>query len=198
MPDLFYSTAVTLEDQLELLRADILDDAKRNGVVKRKLPIVFGDQAYVGNAVLIVQPPFTGRKHFDGEEFNQLLFILQEYQMHNYFITYAHLIKLERHTKEGIKAFGSWIWKLIDIIQPKMIVVLGEDAQLSFLKKKCILRDYHGQKIGSHMDIPIFLTYPISYYLNESSYENKSYKDFILNGDWKVLQEEYKRRITCQ
>jgi hypothetical protein len=198
MPDLFYSTADSSADQLKLLQKDILDDARRMGINKKKLSVVFGDQEYVGNNVLLVQPPFSGRKYFDSQDFSHLLFILQEYEMYNYFITYAHLLPLERHTKDSIKAFGSWIAKLVDIIQPKLIVALGEEAQLSFLKKKCILRDYHGQRIGTHADIPIFLTYPTSYYLNESSYENKSYKDFILHSDWKILQKEYQRRIKCQ
>jgi len=213
MPDLFYSFALTLPEQIALLRKDILKYAVKVGYKKKILPIVYGTEKNVNNNILIVQPPFNdGRndernenkkikilnKHFEEDECTYLCQILQEYEIYNYFITYAHLLPLERHTKNGIKDFGCWITKLVDILGSKLVVVLGEDAQLSFLKRKCILKDFHGKKIGEYNGAPLLLTYPFSYYLNRSSYEDKNYKEFILKTDWAMIQDAYKRKIKCQ
>lgn len=198
MPDLFYSAAATLQEQLELLAGDILSEAKRSGYRKKSFSLVFGDEKFVNNNVLIVQPPFTKKNHFEEPECEALINTLHNYKMHNYFITYAHLLALDRHTKDEIKKFGVWVAKLVEIIRPKMIIVLGEEAELTFLKRKCILCDFHGQEIGRHEDIPIYLGYPFSYFLDKSSYEDTNYKQFIHDTDWNKFQEEYKGRIKCQ
>jgi len=217
MSDLFYSSVLTLQEQLELLDKDMLKFAKNLGYTKRKLPLVFGDDKYINNNVLLVMPPFSDgrhseanvrrknegkrlkiKKHFEGNEFDLLYEILESYEISNWFITYSHLVPLERHTKNGVKQFACWIAKLIEIIGPKLIIAMGEDAQLSFVKKKYILRDYHGKKITDHNGIPVLLTYPMSYYIDRSSYEDPSYKEFIMNLDWDLLRKEYERRIKCQ
>ncbi len=196
MADLFYSTGKTLQEQVDMLKHDILIYARTLGCGKKKLSILFGNKNNINNNILIVQPPFRDKIHFKGNEFKALLYTLAHYEIHNYFITYANPVPMKRHTKDDIKQFNTWMSKIIEIVLPKLIVTLGEEAELVFFRRKFILRDFHGTIVGNHHTIPVMLSFPFTYYASHSAYEDRSYKEFIQKSDWSAIKTEYDRRIT--
>lgn len=198
MTDLFYSGTTDTAEQIDLLRQDILSYAKaKYKYRKKKLPIVWGDINNVDNNILIIQSPMiSGKDFFQGEEFEGLISVLNFYKIDKYFITYSNLLRLERHTRKTNKEFSPWIHKLIDILRSRMIVILGEDVEQTFLTKKYMLRDYHGKKIGEYQSIPIYLTYPMYYYYEHSAYEDTAYKKFLQETDWNAIKEKW--RSICQ
>jgi len=198
MADLFYSVGNDLESQIELLKTDILTYAKTLGYKKKSLPLLHGKAENMSNNILIVQPPFKGKKHFSDDEFKALIYTMGKFGILNYFVTYSHPVPLERHTKNEIKKFSTWMSKLIEMISPKLIVALGEEAELVFFRRKFILRDFHGTVVDQHAGIPVMISFPFDYYASKSSYEDRSYKKYIQDTDWTAIKEEYDRRITCQ
>lgn len=196
MPDLFYSQGSNFKEQIGMLKADLVKYAKSLGSVRKYFYVVEGKAENAGNNILLIQPPFTGKCHFEQKEDKLLKYILAKYNIFKTFITYAHLVPLKKHTKADIKAFGYWMDKIVEIVSPKLIVVLGEDAELVFFKRKFIMKDYHGKIIGDTNGIPIMLTYSLDYYISKSSYEDQSYKDFLEANDWSAIKNEYDRRIA--
>ena len=78
---------------------------------------------------------------------------------------------------------------MTSIIKPKFIICLGEDSQLSYFARKFLLSNFHGQQIGKFEDIPIFTTYEVSYYINDTGYEVEFYKNKIKNNDWENFRK---------
>lgn len=193
--DLFYQG--TFQEQIGLLKADIKKIAREQKVrFKSRLTLVWGTPAYVGNNVLIVMPPYPGGKFFKDKDTCQLQNILYANEITRYFLTYCYHIPKQKVTRKDIKEYSSWIKRIVDSVQPKLIVCLGEDSVFSFFKRKMILRDYHGQVMDKYEEIPVMLTYPISYYTERSEYEDLSYKNFILQSDWEGISKKYKGVIS--
>lgn len=214
MADLFYNIGDSLQEKIDLLREDLLIEAKALGYKKKKLPVLTTScnaEEIVGNNALIIHPPIDDGRHiikengkrvhispFKDRRTEMLMSVLDEYGMYNYFITYSHLIPMDKHTKRDIKNFGIWISRIVEIVQPKLIVVLGEDAELVFSKRKHILNDNHGLIVEHYQNIPIFLSYPMEYYSEQSAFEDSNFKKFIMDNDWNKIKKEYDRRIICQ
>lgn len=192
--DLFYQG--TLQEQIKALKKDIRVEAKKQGVAfKHKLALVWGIPAYQGNNILLVQPPYKEGKYFQDKSTERLKNTLNDYEITKYFITYSYHIPKDKVTRKDIKTYGSWIAKIVNAVAPRLVVCLGEDAIFSFFKRKMILRDNHGEIVGRHESIPIMLTYPFDYYTQKSEYEDSSYKNFLLDSDWKSIKNEYDKRI---
>ena len=115
--------------------------------------------------------------------------------MTKFLITYHYLVYGDDITRNQIKEFGYYIRKLTDILDPKLIVCMGEEAQLSFFKRKFVMEDFHGKQIGEHDSIPIYTTFPIFYYEERSEYEDKSFKEHIKKVDWEKIKEVYSKVV---
>lgn len=196
--DLFYGT--TIKEQLKALEKDVRVWAlKRYGYnyETKKIKIVNGKEEDVGNCMLLVAPPFIkDSRPFYDVNYEFLKSILIARGLFKSYITPNFLMPLDIISKANIKEYSKWIEKLVDIVQPKFIVVLGEDSILSFFKRKVILRDYHGQIIGkTPSGIDICLSYAPDYYINKAEYEDPSFKNFILDNDWTIISGRYKELI---
>lgn len=190
MLDLFYS-GLTVDEQLEKLKNEIIDLAKKEGSKARKntIKVVHGTMDKIPNkGALFIMPPLTG-KFAKGKDFNLLLTIISMYDFDAAFITYAHLVPKEKRIRKEIKNFSTYIRQLISIILPKVIVCLGEEAQFSIFKTKSLMNDYHGKVIGNLEGIPVMTTYDMSYYNNSSAFEDDNYKNFLQESDWKAIKE---------
>lgn len=198
MADLFYGLGTSFPEQIELLKQDLYKDAKLKGYKgKKKIKILYGEEKHIDNNILIVHPAYSGPDYFCGDEFSAPIELMNKLEMFNHFVTYANPIPFAKQTRDTIKNFRPWMYNLVDIIRPKLIVVLGEDAQFVFFTKKSLLLDYHGLIIGNYNSIPVMSSYEFAYYATQSAYEDRTYKKYIQNYDWQLIKTEYTRRIKC-
>jgi uracil-DNA glycosylase len=195
MYDLFL-TNKTPEEKIKELITNIKEHAKKDGLnLRRKITAGFGNFDNIGNNVLIVTDP-PESKYFDSGEDRRLYKILKDFEINKYFHTYYFWYKKNtKLSKSDVKKFGFWIKMFTNIIEPNLIVCLGETAQLSFLTVKSILRDNHGKQIGVYNEIPIYTSYPVSYYNEKSECEDHTYKHFIKNKDWSLIKEKYDKVV---
>ena len=197
MADLF-TAGMTIEEQIEYLRSELKETYIKSETItkKTKVKLFYGDLKDVGNNVLIIAPPPESR-FFESPEDQKLIQILNEYNIFNFFITYYYLFP-RKVSRQEIKNFGYWIRKITDILDPKLIVCVGEDAQFSYLKQKKIIRDFHGKQIGDHYSIPIYAVYQTHYYIKKSEYEDPTYKTFLKNNDWGTVSKKYNEVINVK
>jgi len=193
MLDLFYAS-LTIDEQLEKLKGEVKDLAKKEGLSLRKtsVKIVHGTMDKIPNqGALFIMPPLIG-KFGVGKDFKALVRLIEFHKLYAAFITYAHLVPREKRIRKDIKEFSTYIRKLLSIIQPKVIVCLGEESQFSLFKRKFLMRDYHGQVIGDEEGIPVMTSYEMEYYGGDSAYEDSTYKNFLQENDWKAIKENLK------
>lgn len=194
--DLFYQ-GDTLRKYTNKLKKDIQDLAKKeNIIIKEKLKLVYGTKDCEGNNLLVIMPPYIKGEYFKSNQIEKLEIILKTYEINNYFLTYSYHLPKDKVTRKDIKTYGFWIKRIIDYVCPKIIVCLGEESMFSLFKRKAILKDYHGQIVGEHLEIPVFLTYPMEYYNEKSQYEDNSYKSYLLKKDWENISKEYKEKVN--
>ncbi len=193
--DLFYGT--TFEENIEAFKKDLKKVALTYGYDfgRKKLYVAYGYPEHVGNCLLVLGPPLNGDKPFQDKYSKYLFQTVNDFSLNNVVLSSCFLIPLEQVSKNDIKAFGTWTEKLVEIFRPHLVVVLGEDAQFAFVKRKNILRDTHGQIIAkTSTGVDVVLSYPMSYYLEKSEYEDPSYKDFIRRNDWEKIAKLYKEK----
>jgi hypothetical protein len=195
MLDLF-SQGKSTQELITLLENDVKAYRKKQGVESRsKTKIYYGNLEYINNNILIVTSPPKARI-FETANDKNISDLLLSHGITNFFITYFHFISKEQISKKDIKDFGFYVRGFADIISPRIIVCLGEDAQLSFFKKKFLIEDYHGKEIGDFEGIPIYTTYPMEYYTEHSKFEDDSYKESLKDEDWNIIKERYKGVIS--
>ena len=195
--DLFYGT--TVKENVIAFKKDLKQVALKYDYDfgKKRIHIANGNLENIGNCILVVGPPLKlNDKHFQDKYSNYLFKTALDFKMPNTFLVSCFPIPLERISKTNIKEFNPWMEKLVDIFRPKLVVVLGEDAQFSFVKRKHILRDYHGKIITKTVaGIDVLLSYTMDYFIDLSEFEDGSYKDFIRNADWTIIKKYYDERI---
>lgn len=196
--DLFYGS--TPEEQLRSLKRDIKTWAKSKynyDFGNKRLYVAWGKSENIGNNILIVTTPLLqDAKPFEDNCCSYIKHLLIKHNILKFFMTPNFIIPKDKVTKSDIKDYSRLVDNLVDIIQPKLIVTLGEDSTFAFFRRKFILRDYHGKVIGSSKQgIPIILTYSADYYTEKSEYEDPSFKNFISDNDWTVISSMYKERI---
>ena len=194
--DLFYNG--NFQEQFELLKKDIKEYAKTLGYnyKNRELILAYGEQSTVGNNILFVTPPLNRKKKpFKDRESIELIKTIRQYGLTNYIITPVFPIPLETISKKHIKDYRPWLMKTIYILEPRLIIVMGEDSELAFINRKYILRDYCGEKISTCHDADVILAYPTSYYLEHSEYEDPSYKNQLKAQEWTNIKTLYNKFI---
>lgn len=192
MLDLF-NIDKTPQERIDALKEDISKFKRSSGVdtKKSKIKLFFGNIENFNDGIFTVSTP-PKAKHFESSEDKYLVSLLESLELNKYFLTYNYLFFGDKANVQTIKDFGIFIRKLVDIINPKLIVCLGEEAQFSFFKKKFLISDFHGKQIGEYEGRPIMTTFPISYYEERSQFEDHSYKDSIKTKDWSSIKEKFK------
>jgi hypothetical protein len=197
--NLFYGQ--TTEEQLKNLKKDIKSwaiSAHNYDYGHKRIYLAFGQKETIGNNCLFISSPFAADSApFEDKDYSFLKNTAQEFGIINYFLTPHFLIPKEIVTRANIKEYSKFMEAIVDIIQPRLIVVLGENSVFSFFNKKFILRDWHGKLIGKTIQgIDVIISYSPSYYTERSDYEDPSFKKFILNNDWNFISKLYKERIV--
>lgn len=192
--DLFYQG--TFEEQISSLKKDIRKLAKSSGITFRhKLLLLWGSKENINNNILFIQPPYPGGKYFKDKDTEKLINTLNKYEISKYFITYCYHLLSPKITRKLIKQYSGWIKKLVDFVQPRLIVCLGEESIFSLFKRKSMIQDHHGKVFGIYQEIPVLLTYPMSYYYEKSEYEDVRYKNFLMDNDWNAIRDMYRKEI---
>lgn len=200
MSDLFYNG--NFRQNIKKIKGDLIEYARRNNItIPNDLYVVKCNPLHIHNNILIVCPPFNGKDYFKEKEDRYLEKTLDKYGIINRSITYCHLLPLERMNKNAIKSFRTWIHRITDLVCPRLIVVLGEDASLSYLNQKALLRDNHGKQIGIYNDnfgsyTEIYLTYPMEYYLQKAEFEDDDYKNHLQQHDWTIIRNRYLKLVN--
>lgn len=194
--DLFYG--LTFEDQLAAYKQDmrLIGPRFRCDFGKKKIHVAYGYPEHVGNCMLVVGPPINKDKPFQDRDSKYLFQTASEFSINNIILISCFPLPVEQVSKTEIKAFAPWTDKLVEIFRPKFVVVLGEDAQFAFVKRKHILRDHHGKVVAkTSTGCDVYLSYEMKYYLEKSEYEDPSYKSFIRQNDWNIIAIEYQRAV---
>lgn len=192
MLDLF-NVNQTPEQRLESLRGEIKEYQKAHGIdsKKTKVKLFYGDMANFNDGILVITAA-PKAKFFETPDDKFIISLLTSIELKKFFITYSCLVYGEGNTPKEIKEFGYYIKKLVDIINPKLIVCMGETSQFVFFKRKFMMGDFHGKQIGDYEGIPIMTTFPIYYYEEHSKFEDHSYKDQLKNKDWGAIKDKFK------
>lgn len=196
--NLFYGS--TIQEQLKNLKKDIklwAQTAHSYDYGHKRIYIAFGKIENVGNNCLFISSPFAkDSPPFEDSSYAFLKRTIEDFGILKFFMTPNFLIPKDTVTRADIKEYSKFIESIVDIVQPKLVVVLGEDSTFSFFKRKFILRDWHGKIIGqTPQAIDVVLSYAPDYYNERSEYEDPSFKKFILNNDWNYISTLYKKRI---
>lgn len=194
--DLFYGT--TFEEHVTAFKKDLRELAKQYSYDfgRKKIYIAYGQPSHVGKCLMVLGPPIGTGVPFQDKYSNYLFQTANDFGITNVVLSSCFLIPIEQVSKNNIKACHPTTEKLVEIFRPRLIVVLGEDAQFSFVKRKFILRDHHGQVIAkSNTGIDVVLSYTMNYFLEKSEYEDPSYKEFVRTADWTLISNLYKERL---
>jgi len=196
--NLFYGT--TFEEHVTAFKKDLREIAKHYSYDfgRKKIYIALGQPEHIGKCLLVIGPPIGVEQPFKDKYSDFLLQTASEFGITNVILSSCFLVPIERVSKNDIKNCQYLTEQLVEIFRPKLIVVLGENAQFAFVKRKFILRDYHGQIITtSNTGIDIILSYTMDYFLEKSEYEDPNYKEFIRNSDWTIISKIYKEKVDC-
>jgi len=169
-------------------------EVEQNG--KGKFNITKGSKQNYGNCVMIILPNVTDSGFMNADyETQTLMCILDEYEIVNYIICYAQPSKVHSASRKEVKKSRPLMYELIDIVQPKFIVVCGEVSAELFMTQKPNIITSHGTLVCSYSNIPVVLTYNPDYYVTRTGYEDDTYKTSILTEDWTLISDTYKNLI---
>lgn len=129
-------------------------------------------------------------------EKNDLIDQLNERGISKYFITYSYLVPSSKVTRDQIKSSSGWIHSIIDVINPRAIVLLGDMCCHTFFTRKEQAVKRHGEIIGKHNEIPVLLSFNLDYYFEHTKTEDVKYKEFIREHDWEKIKELYDLQVA--
>ena len=130
-------------------------------------------------------------------EKSNLLAALDHYKITNYIIAYAQPSKSSSASRKLVKQSRPLMLKLIEIVNPKLIIVLDDSSAEIFVTQKPNIVEQHGTIITHHFNIPIILTYNMDYYVKRTGYQDDTYKKSIFFTDWLYISEKYKELINA-
>lgn len=186
--DLFYA-GKTPEESIKKIKKDL------KFLNQNKFPeIMYGQIDYINRNILFIQEHINNKFMKDNTD-KDLIKTINEYKLDKYFITYSHLLNTNP-LRNDIKNFAPWIHKIIDVLNPKLIVILGENTCFTFFTKKFLLKNHHGNIIGYHNNIPVILTYSMDYYIKNDDYRDLSFKLANKKNDWEYIQKEYIKYVS--
>lgn len=193
--DLFMSS-MTSNQQWSQLKKDYqrMFECEQNG--QSKFRIIHGDKSVFNNCILLILPNVSehGFMNADYEKVN-LINTLNKYNINNYIITYAQPNKSSGPSRKLIKQSRPLMTKIIEIVNPKLIVAFDDSSAELFVNQKPNIIEQHGKVITTHYDIPVLLTYNMDYYVKRTGYEDNTYKNNIFFEDWNSISNQYKQLI---
>lgn len=195
--DLFMSL-LTPKQQINQLKTDYkkLLECEQNG--QSKFRLIYGNEKNFGNCILLILPHVSEHGFMNADyEKNHLISSLEHYNITNYIIVYAQPSKSSGASRKLIKQSRPLISKLIEIINPKLIITFDDSSAELFVNQKPNIIEQHGTIITSYFNIPVILTYNMDYYSTRTGYEDKKYKNNIFFHDWLFISEKYREVINA-
>lgn len=197
--DLFYSKK-TPTQQLKMLKDELMSKYNITSNVrltsKDNFKLLYGNKKATDNCVLFILDHVTDKGFLNNKNEKKLIEIVKKYKMLNSLFTYAYPIRTDKITRIQVKEAIPSIELLIDIINPKLIIVLGEITSELFLSRKAIIDDHHGSIITTYNEQPVIQTYKFSYYNSSEGYEDKRYKEAVFKKDWDFITKKYNELIN--
>jgi len=197
--DLFYS-GLTVQQQLKKLKKDIKVRLGADFKYKRgntsKFLLMQGNMESFNNCIMILLPHVTTRGFMNSSGEKYLQKIIEQYGFKNYIISYCYLDRAKSVTRPMIKENIKDVETLISIVGPSMIVMAGVDGCDVFLTRKPLVEDKHGTVVGEHCGAELILTHHPSYFVTDSGYEDKRYKEHIQKQDWDLIKSKYDKLIV--
>jgi len=191
--DLFYNNLST-KAQLSKLKKEIGNRIYGNNI-PNNFKIIDGNIEHINNNVLILMEYVSLKGFMKAPWESYLTKLCNHYKINNKFISYSYLIPTKVANRNDIINGRSYIELIISIIRPNLIVCIGENTVLSFLNRKKLLHNFHGQVVEKYENIPIIITYPMGYYLQYGRPDEKYYRQSILKNDWDIINSYYKNLI---
>lgn len=120
--------------------------------------------------------PFVGDT---GKLLDNMLAAIQLKRSENVFLT--NVLKCrpsENHNQHSIEAqeFDPFLQRQVELINPKLIIALGESAAQSLLQSENTIADFRGQ-LHTYNDVPVIVTYHPAYLLSNSADKAKAWED---------------------
>ncbi len=191
--NLFYQN-LTEEEQLSKLQRDTIQHLYNNIRKPKKLEILRGDKEFIGNCALFLIDHVKTQGFMRGQGENALVDTCNKYRIDNRMVSYSYLRQSKSVSRTDIVGMREFLYILISIVNPFLIVALGEKTMFSFINRKILLANGHGSVVHYYNEVPVILTYPIDYYKSRENDSDQDYKDYILENDWNFIKEEYERR----
>jgi len=171
-------------------------EVEQNG--KGKFNLIKGSKSNYNNCILIIIPNISTFGFMNAEyEKQDLIGTIDKFDLDNHIIAYASPAKSQGASRKLIKDSRQLMFDLIDIVQPKLIIVLNDNTSELFLSQKSNIMEQHGTIIAYHYDIPVILTFNLDYYSTKTGYEDAKYKKLLYNEDWTYIQSKYKELINA-
>jgi hypothetical protein len=134
--DLFYQGS--FDESLKALKKDLRQLAKNEYKLQlRNLNVAWGRVDQVGNNILFVTPPDPKKPKFNSRDDRTIVDEASSRKMNQFFLTRCHLFPLDKYPRDEIKKFSKWVHKVVDLVQPKLIVVMGEGVLRSSQEVLC-------------------------------------------------------------
>lgn len=195
--DLFYGN-LTPEQQLRKLTKDVKAKLNAtNNVIKgsKSFKLFIGKKEVFGNCCMFLLPNPNTKGVGESVADKFVMATAIGLGMNKSILTYSYPKICPNATKKQIIDHIDDLYMLTSIVSPKMIVVMGADACLSFSNIKQTVDNRHGTIIEHYNGAPVILTYHPSYYTDNSGYEDDRYKKQLMTSDWNFIKEQYNRLI---
>jgi len=192
--DLFYST-LSIRDQLAKFKQDMIDKYKITDVEKYK--VIRGKQKNFGNCCMFIMSNMPKKGFMKDRHDKFLSDTIKFFKIEKHVLTYAYFNPSLNVSRKDMKSSIPDVELLISIVNPKLIVLLGEGPGDLFVGRKPKIEDSHGKVIAHYNSVEILSTYEMAYYRTKTGYEDDRYKSHIYQEDWKYIHSKYKGAIDA-
>ena len=137
---------------------------------------------------LFVLPPFKGPKMFDTWNDNTLRNLCAHFSIINYVMTYCFPFIKDTLTNGDLKEYSDKLNEIIQLINPTILVLLGDQAQIPVLSRKHPLDVWHGELVPN-CELKTMTLFSADYYCKRTKTEDKSFKYALRDNDWSKLKD---------
>ena len=180
---------------LEQLKKDI-QGCKKCDLAKNRTNIVFGNGNEKARLMLIGEGPGKDEDlqgvPFVGSAGQLLNKILEAADINRDDVYIANIVKCRPPNnrvpnRKEVVACLPWLWQQLEIIKPKIIVLLGSTALKNLIKPDALITKFRGEWMISKSGVKIMPTYHPAALLRDPSKKKQVWEDF------KKIRDEYKK-----
>ena len=191
--DLFYEN-LTPRRRLNRLKRELSSHLYGEGEeIPENFRILGGKLRSIGSCALFIMEHVVPQGFMGNSYEMKILELCTRYHIDTRMITYSYLRECTTVSRVSIINSREFLHILVSIVDPVLIVLLGENTLFSFENRKRLLGDYHGKVVGYHNGVPLLLTYDMEYYTERVRVDRLKYRDEIMKSDWTKISNLYRR-----